>query len=253
DLTILTGGRAFYRAAGETFRTIQATDFGRARRVWADQNNFGIIGGKGSPRALRQHIATLKIACEKTESSTVHDQLLKRIGKLMGGSATLWVGGTTEHAIQARLETAKRTAASVRGALKEGILPGGGMALMACRPLLQQRRDQCDELEGRAAYTILIKAMESPLRTIASNAGSDPSDVLAELRFAGNGSGFDAKSGQIVDIKQAGIFDPAAVTKAAVYAGIAGAALALSVDVLVHRSEQQEHTSIRTPAKRKKL
>jgi chaperonin GroEL len=205
DLSVLTGGRPFVKMAGDTFGRIKAEDFGQARRVWADHHNFGIIGGKGNPRALRQHIATLRASFDGSEESALREKLLKRIGKLLGGSATLWVGGATELEVSEREELAKRTAAAMRGAIMEGVVPGGGVALLACRPALQTRLDQNTDSDERAAYRILIEAMAAPLRTIVANAGYDASDVMAEIRLAGPGHGFDVTSGQVVDMMQRGI------------------------------------------------
>jgi chaperonin GroEL len=253
DLAILTGGRAFLKVAGDTFSRIKQEDFGHARRVWADPRNFGVIGGKGNPRVLRHHIAALRAAHEQTEDAVLHGKLLKRIGKLLGGSATLWAGGTTELEIEARQEVAKRTAAAMRGGMREGVVPGGGVALLACRPALERQLEQSQEPDARAAYHILIKALEAPLRTIVANAGHDASEVMAHVTLAGAGHGFDVTTGQVVDMAEVGIYDPTGVQKAAVYAAVASAGLALTTDVLVHRKEQGEPATVPTPGKRKKL
>ena len=261
DLAVLTGGRPFIKVAGHTFSRIKRQDFGHARRVWADRHNFGVIGGKGDPRALRQHIATLRASFEQTEDTVLREKLLKRIGKLLGGSATLWIGGGTELEITTREELAKRAAAAMRGAMMEGVLPGGGVALLACHPVLQQMLDQSTDTDERAAYRILIKAMEEPIRTIISNAGYDAYEVMAQIKLAGPfdgaqdrpGYGFDVTSGQIVDMMQAGVWDAAIVQKSAVYAAISSAAQALTIDVLIHRQEQPEQATIRAPSKRKRL
>lgn len=253
DLTVLTGGRPFIKVAGDTLNQVKMEDFGRARRVWADRRNFGVVGGKGNPRALRQHIATLQASFERTDEPVLREELRARIGKLMGGSATLWVGGATELEITARQELAKRTAATVRGAMMEGVLPGGGVSLLACRPVLQRMLDQSTDSDERAAYRILIRAVAEPIRTIIANAGYDASEIMAEIKLAGSGYGFDVTSGQVVDMMEAGIWDAAIVQKSAVYGAITTAALALTVDVLVHRQEQPEHATIRPPSPRKRL
>ena len=253
DLAILTGGRPFIKVAGDTLDRIKPEDFGYARRATADLRTFRIVGGKGNPRTLRQHIARLRAAFNASDDTILRDNLLKRIGKLMGGSATLWIGGATELEIEARKELAERTAASVRAAMMEGVLPGGGVALLACRSVLQQMAAQSDNADERAAYRILIKALAEPFRTIVANAGHDASDVMAEVRLAGPGHGYDVTTGQVVDVMQVGIFDPAVVLKSAVYAALTTASLALTVDVLIHRMEQPEHASVHVPSKRKQL
>jgi chaperonin GroEL len=253
DLAILTGGKAFLNIAGDTFARIKVEDFGQTRRAWANMRNFGIIGGKGSPRKLRQHIATLRATYNASDDIVTREKLLQRIGKLLGGSATLWVGGLTEFDIKERVEVAKRTAAAMRGAIAEGVVPGGGVALLACRPALQKLLDQSTGTDERAAYRILIDALAEPLRTIVTNAGHDDRDVMAEIRLAEPGYGFDVTTEHVVNMIEAGIYDTAATQKAAVHAAVASAALALTIDVLVHRTEQPQHATGNGTGKRKKL
>lgn len=240
DLVMLTGGRALVSAAGDSLEGVTLEDLGHARRAWVDRTYFGIIGGKGDPRALRAHIANLRTAFGRATENDARRKLQERIGKLMGGSAVLWVGGATEPEIKARKELAERTADALRGAVREGVLPGGGVSLLACRPALQRRLDQSADADERAAYQILIKAVEAPIRTILANAGYDASEVMAKIKLAGAGHGFDVRCGQITDMAQAGIWDAAAVQKAAVHSAVASAALALTTDVLVHHKEPTE-------------
>ena len=240
DLAVLTGGHLLARAAGYTLSGVKTQDLGRARRVWADRTYFGIIGGKGNPRALRKHIVSLRAAFRRADDPDVRRKLRERIGKLMGGSAALWVGGATELEINTRKELAQRTSDALRGAITDGVLPGGGVSLLACRPALQGMLDQSTDPDERAAYHILIKALEEPIRTILTNAGYDASEVMAEIKQAGSGFGFDARSGRVVDVAQAGIFDVASVQKAAVHSAVASAALALTIDVLIHRKTPKE-------------
>jgi chaperonin GroEL len=137
--------------------------------------------------------------------------------------------------VERQKEIAQRTAEAMRGALREGVLPGGGAALIACRSLLERKLHQAQEPDERAAYSILLHACEAPLRTLLLNAGHDPNEVLASVYRAGAGYGFDVLRRQVVDMSQVGIFDAASVVRAAVFSAIHGAALALTVDVMVHR------------------
>jgi chaperonin GroEL len=253
DLAVLTGGRPFVKAAGDTLGRINLDDFGRARRVWADHRNFGIVGGKGNPRTLRQHIAMLRAAFNGAEEPVRREKLLERIGKLLGGSATLWVGGATELEIERRKEVAERAAAAVRGAMLEGVMPGGGVSLLACRPILQQMLDQSTGPDERAAYRTLLKAMEAPTRTIIANAGYDASEAMAQIKLTGPGYGFNVTSGQVADMLREGIYDVASVQKSAVYAAIASAAMALTIDVLVHHTRPEQAANVPAPRRRKRL
>jgi len=234
DLALLTGGRAFFQAAGDTLSTVQIDDLGQARRAWADRDSFGISGGRGDPRRLRQHIAQLRSALNNTDGSEEHKRLQERIGILMGGTAVLWVGGNSPITIEARKALAERTAEAMRGALREGVLPGGGIALLACQPALQKKRRSAKDPDEHAAYTILLNAVETPIRTLIDNAGFKPDKVLGEINSAGPGFGFDARQGHLVEMAQSGICDAASVVKAATFSAIHGAALALTIDVLIH-------------------
>jgi chaperonin GroEL len=141
----------------------------------------------------------------------------------------------------------------MRAAMMEGVVPGGGVALLSCRLALQQMLAHSDGPDERAAYRILIKALAEPFRTIVANAGYDASEAMAEVRLAGPGHGFDATAGRVVDMMQTGIYDPAIVLKSAAYGAVTTAVLALTVDVLVHLREQPERASVHIPSKRKKL
>jgi chaperonin GroEL len=245
DLVKLTGGQAFLPSAGhETLVGLTGGDLGRARSAWATTQSFGIVGGKGNARALRAHIADLRAAYRAAESVEDRQALQERIGKLMGGSARLHIGGITESAILARRELAERAAEAMRGAMVEGVLPGGGAALLACRPALRERLERATSADERAAYRILLQAMEAPLRCLADNAGHESSVVMAHIAQAEAGRdapdenaslyGFDVRAGSVVDMTEAGIYDPAAALKTAVRAAIQSAALALTTDVVIH-------------------
>ncbi len=242
DLAILTGARVFTQAAGAKLSSIKPNDLGQARRVWATKEHVGLIGGKGDPRALRQHIAGLRSAFAKTTTPADREALRKRIGALMGGSATLWIGGITETELNFKKELAQRTAEALRGAIREGVVPGGGVALLNCRSALKERLAQAEEPEERAAYHILLQAIEAPTRTILHNAGVEAGAVFADIIAAGCDHGFDVRSGRIVEMTEAGIFDAASVTRAIVNNAIRTAAMALTTDVVVHRSNPPQST-----------
>jgi chaperonin GroEL len=239
DLAVLTGGRPFIQVAGDSLAYIKRSDFGYVRRAWVDYSNFGFIGGKGDPRKLRNHIASLRASLEKTEDIILKEKLRARIGKLLGGSATLWVGGITERDIDAKVALANRAVAAVRGAMIEGVLPGGGLALLSCKPALDRKLKSSKNEDERAAYRILLRAVEEPFRTIVANAGYNPSEILAKIHLTGPGIGFDVNKGRVVPMIQSGVYDPATVQKSAVYSAISSAAMALTVDVIVQHAKPE--------------
>ena len=237
DLALLTGGRAFFQAAGETLNSVRLADLGHARRIWARLDNFGMSGGKGDPRRLRQHIAQLRNALPNVTEPSQRRRLQERIGKLMGGVAVFWVGANTPLAVEARKALAERTTEAMRGAVKDGVLPGGGIALLSCQQTLQKNMNAAKDMNERVVYRILSKAVESPIRTLLENAGFEPARVLNQIALAGPGSGFDVVGRQIVNMAGAGIYDSAAALKGAVFSAVHGAALALTIDVLVHKQD----------------
>lgn len=239
DLAILTGGQPVLKAAGATLEQVTLGHLGRARRVWVDRSYFGIAGGKGDPRQLRSHIASLRAAYAHTDDASQRRQLRERIGKLLGGSATLWVGGLTSAEVERRKALAERCAEALRGALRAGVVPGGGAALLACRPVLRAELNGNLPPDGRAAYRLLLRALEAPARTIIANAGYDASEVMAEINLAGTGYGFDVRSGQVVDMLTAGILDATSVQQAAFRAAVSAAAQALTLDVVVLKPPEE--------------
>ena len=235
DMAMLTGGSTFMKAAGESIRNVKLEDLGRARRVLVDRYNINIIGGQGDPRELRRYIGQLREAFNNIKNADDRDKLQERIGKLLGGSATLRIGGLTEIELKHNKEVAERAAGAMRGAMREGVLPGGGIAYLACRPMLQTRMDESKDADERAAYHVLLQAMDAPLKTLLTNTGYEPGEIMGQIKSLKPGYGFDMVTGQVVSMQEAGILDIATVVKAAVMNGVGGATMALTTDVVIHR------------------
>jgi len=236
DMARLVGGRPLLTETGDRLEAVRPENLGSARRAWADKEYLGIEAGQGDPRALRQHLAVLRGQLAGAADAEVRDRLRKRISQLIYGSAVLWVGANTPLALEARKETAVRTMTATRAALREGVVPGGGVALLNLRPFVQARLCQAQSLEERLAHKIVLRALEAPIRTLLANAGCEPETVLAELAQHPAGHGFDVLRETCTDMAAAGIVDSAAVVKAALGHAIHSAALALTIDVLVQRA-----------------
>ncbi len=234
DLAILTGGRAMLRAAGATLERVTLEDIGHARRIWADKEFFGIVGGKGDPRTIRQHIASLRQAYRNVQNVEDRKRLLTRMGKLIGGSAMLMVGDISPTAVEARVELAKRTSDAMRGAMSDGVVPGGEVALLNCREALRPCLKNAKDSDERAAYNILIQALEAPFRALIENAGFWPGKVLAEVESLGPDFGYDVLARKVVNMREVALYDTTPVVKGAVRCAIAGAALALTTEAIVH-------------------
>lgn len=235
DIAVLTGGKPLLKAAGDTLANITPSHFGHARRIWANEKYTGIARHQGEPKQIKKHIDALRTAYEGAKSAEERGSLQDRIGKLLGGAAAIDVGGLTETEMDTRKELAKRTADALRGAWREGILPGGGAAYLACRPALETLLDGDESADARAAHNILRGALESPFRTLLTNSGYEPGNFLNDVEKAGTGFGFDVVSGQVSEMVPMGIVDVAAVQKQALISAIRSAAMALTIDVLVHR------------------
>lgn len=232
DLAVITGAVPLLKDAGHSLRDIGPQNFGGARRAWASTQNFGIIGGRGDPRRLRRHVGDLQAQYEREDDAERRERIRGRIGKLMGGSATLWIGGLSESEIEARKELGEATAAAMRAALRDGVLPGGGLSLLNCRGRLTMKQKGAADPDERAAYRILHDALAEPARTIYENAGYEPGEVLARLAHAEAGRGFDALSGCLAD--EGRLLDSAATLKMALKNAVLTAGMALTIDVVVH-------------------
>jgi chaperonin GroEL len=239
DLAVLTGGRLMTQSSGETTKNFSVDDFGHSRRAWADKEFFSIIAGAGDPVQIRRHIAVLKGRHQNMDDQDIRKLSLTRLGKFMGGSATLYVGGLSEIDIDARKDLAEWAIGSIRGALLKGVLAGGGAALLDCKPQIDTMASKAQDLDERVAYQVLSKALEEPTRTILENSGYDPSVVLAQIEEAGPGHGLDVRSGRVVHMTQSGIFDSAGVLLEAVRGAVSTAALGATVDVMIHKKRQK--------------
>lgn len=236
DLTILTGAQPILGIAGGVLQNVTRKDFGNARRFWADFDFFGIVGGGGDSRALRHHVRTLRKGFVNATAPEDRTLLRERIGKLMGGAATLYIGDRSPIEQEARKEVAERTAAAMRSAIREGVVPGGGVTLLSCRNLLRTQIENSTKHEERAACRMLLAAVEAPIRTLMQNAGFEPVEWMLEINKAGIHHGLDTIGRKVVDMNEAGIYDSTSVVTNALAFATKSAALALTVDVLVHRT-----------------
>ena len=240
DLAKLTGARPLLRDAGDTLAGGGVHDLGHARRAWATRDHHGIVGGRGDAKTLRRHIEALKSKLPRERDRQLHKLTRDRIGRLLGGTAIVWVAGDTESEIAYRHDLAKRAVRTLRGALSTGVVPGAGVALLACRAdLAWVRADSSTELaaEERYAFQIVEEALAVPAGIILENAGYEPALMLARMEEAGPPFGFDVTTGRFVDLVAVGIVDVAAVQQAAVRSAISAAAMALTTEVLVHSAK----------------
>ncbi len=243
DIAALTGATVFYLGETKDVSLFTAEMAGGVRRAWADATQFGLIGGRGDPRALREHIKTLRASMtqakdkDKTEEQRVM-AVRQRIARLMGGICVLSIGAPTEAEQKARQQMAERCVRAMYAIVRGGVAPGGGAAFLACQTAV--RKLAFDEPDVQAGVECVARALESLMRAIARNAGHHPSTIVARARLAGKGFGLDAVSGEIVNMREAGIVDSTEVLEQVLRAAGSVAATTVTTDVVYRRKKPQE-------------
>ncbi len=240
DIAILTGGKPYYKAAYPSLDDFRVEDLGRARRVWATYDLFGIFGGKGDGRHIRKRMSELRTALRQAESDYVRNDLQARLGRLHGGTVILRMGAIHETEREARKATAERAIIALRQALIGGVVAGGGLALLQAQAALNAL-PICTP-EDRAAQTMLQRALQAPLCAIAANAGYESEAVLGQVRSQTNEPimGFDVRTGELACMHEAGILDSALVLQKALEIAVSGAAMALTTETIVHHRNPTE-------------
>ena len=238
DIAALTGGKAFPAAAYPSLDGFRVEDLGHARKAWATDSLFGIYGGKGDPRQVRKRLADIRAMLKTAESEHDRGDLQARLGRLHGGTVILRVGGIHETERQARKTVAERAVTGLRNAVLGGVALGGGVALLDAQAALAGL--PAGNEDEALAYKILARALEAPLRAIAQNAGHVPDVVVEKVKSSPPGFGFDARTGRIVDMREAGILDSVIVLQKALEIAVSGAATALTTDVIVHHRKPVE-------------
>ena len=240
DLAVITGGRCFRRDSHDNTQDVMIHDLGTARQAWATRFAFGVLGGAGSKGAIRQRIneARAELKTVDQDDQYVVGKIKERIGKLMGAAARLRVGAPTK-TDQADLKLRVEAAiTSVRSALEDGVVPGGGAAYVACIPALEALANSGDLREAEAfGARALARALAEPMRAIAENAGLNPSPIVARARQQPAGTTFDVLRQEWGDAVKMGVIDPLPVVTAALKAGASAATMALTTDVLIRHKK----------------
>jgi chaperonin GroEL len=214
DIAILTGGEVITEEMGLKLENTKLSQLGRARRVVIDKDTTTIIDGAGDPEAIKARIKQLKSEIETTDSDFDREKLQERLAKLSGGVAVVKVGAATETEMKEKKHRVEDALQATRAALEEGIVPGGGVALLNAGDAV---RDEAAKLEDdeRTGAQIIVRALEEPLRQLATNAGLEGSVVVNQVRNASPGHGLNVDNGEIEDLVKAGVIDPTMVTRSA--------------------------------------
>ncbi|MDQ5882658.1 MAG: chaperonin GroEL [Patescibacteria group bacterium] len=241
DIAIVTGGKVISEELGLKLDKTELNDLGQARRVVVDKENTTIVDGAGSKEAIEKRIKQIKNELDVTESEFDKEKLQERLAKLSGGVAVIKVGAPTEveqKEKQHRVEDAVRAA---KAALEEGIVPGGGIAFLKTESALDALEVEGDEKIGVA---IVRKTLEEPIRKIAENAGQDGAVILGEAKKRGNNEGFNALTGEFVDMIKAGIIDPTKVTRSALENAASVASMMLTTKAVVYDLPEEKKEPI---------
>jgi chaperonin GroEL len=231
DIAILTGGKALFEDLGIQLENVGLEDLGRAKKIKVDKDNTTIIEGAGKKDAIKARVAQIQKELEKSTSDYDKEKLSERIAKLSGGVAKINVGGATESEVKEKKMRVEDAMHATRAAFQEGILPGGGTALLRASEGLKPKDLTHDEEIG---YNIVVKSCKSPIKQIVENAGEDGNVVANEvLKNKEANFGFDARAGVYVDMVKKGIIDPTKVVRSALQNAASVATLLLTSDALI--------------------
>ncbi|HWD21554.1 MAG TPA: chaperonin GroEL [Burkholderiales bacterium] len=238
DLAVLTGGRVVAEEAGLTLEKAEPEVLGRARRVEIDKDDTTIIGGAGDPKAIDARVAQIKRQVEDATSDYDKEKLQERAAKLSGGVALIRVGAATETEMKERKSRTEDALHATRAAVEEGVLPGGGVALLRARAALGSLRG--DNAEQDAGIHIVLRALEDPLRQIVKNAGAEPAVVVQSVVEGKDNYGYNAATGQYGDMVAMGVLDPRKVTRVALQNAASIASLILTTDCMIAQIPQNK-------------
>jgi chaperonin GroEL len=238
DIAILTGGKAITEDLGIKLENVKIEDLGSAKKVTVDKDNTTIVAGAGKASEIEGRIKQLRVQVEETTSDYDKEKLQERLAKLVGGVAVIKVGAATETELKEKKARVEDAMHATRAAVEEGIVPGGGTALLRCLPALAKLKLHDDEAIG---VNIVRRALEEPLRQIAQNAGHEGALVVGRVRESKDENlGFNAETGEFGDLVKAGVIDPAKVTRLALQNAASVVSLMLTTEVLIADAGAEE-------------
>jgi chaperonin GroEL len=231
DIATITGGRAITEDLGIKIENVKIEDLGRAKKITIDKDNTTIVEGGGKTSEIEGRVKQIRTQVEETTSDYDKEKLQERLAKLVGGVAVIKVGAATETELKEKKARVEDAMHATRAAVEEGIVPGGGTALLRCIPALERIKTTGDELIG---VNIVKRALEEPMRQIAHNAGEEGAVIVGRVREAKDDNfGFNADTAEFGDLVKAGVIDPAKVTRLALQNAASIAALMLTTEALV--------------------
>jgi chaperonin GroEL len=232
DIAILTGGKAITEDLGIKLENVQITDLGRAKKITIDKDNTTIVEGKGKSAEIEGRVKEIRSQVEKVTSDYDREKLQERLAKLVGGVAVIKVGAATETEMKEKKARVEDAMHATRAAVEEGIVPGGGVALVRCQTALDEIKVKNDDEE--TGILIVKRALEEPLRQIVANSGEEGAIVVGKIRDSKDHNfGYNAQTDKFEDLVKAGVIDPTKVTRTALQNAASIAALMLTTEALV--------------------
>jgi len=244
DIAILTGGRAITEDLGIKLESVELEDLGRAKRVTVDKENTTIVGGEGSTKDIEARISQIKKQIDETDSDYDREKLQERLAKLAGGVAVINVGAATETEMKEKKARVEDALHATRAAVEEGIVPGGGVALLRCISALDTLKLDGDEQVG---VDIVRRVLEEPIRQLAFNAGEEGSVIVERVKSEKQNVGFNVNTGKFEDMFEVGIIDPTKVTRTALENAASIASLLLTTEALVTEIPEKEKEKAPSP------
>jgi chaperonin GroEL len=239
DIAILTGGQVISEEVGFKLENTVLNDLGRAKRIIVDKDNTTLVDGAGKQDAIQGRIKEIKAAIDKTTSDYDREKLQERLAKLAGGVAVINVGAATETEMKEKKARVEDALHATRAAVEEGIVPGGGVALI--RSLSSLSKIKADDEDEQVGVEIVRRALEEPLRIIASNAGVEGSIVVEKVKTNKDKTfGFNAQTGDYEDLVAAGVIDPTKVTRTALQNAASVASMLLTTECVVVEKKEEE-------------
>ena len=237
DLATLTGGQVISEEVGLKLENVKLTDLGRAKRVNIDKENTTIVEGAGDPKRIEGRVKQIKTQVEETTSDYDREKLQERLAKMVGGVAVINVGAATETEMKEKKARVEDALHATKAAVEEGIVPGGGVALLRAITALEKLKLSHDQQVG---VNIVKRALEEPLRQIASNAGAEGSIIVGKVKGEETNRGFNAATDEYVDMVEAGVIDPTKVARCALQNAASVAGLMLTTEVMVTDIPEQK-------------
>jgi chaperonin GroEL len=238
DIAILTGATVISEETGKQLEKATLEDLGRAKRVEVRKEDTIIIDGAGDEQRIKARVKSIRVQIDEATSDYDREKLQERVAKLAGGVAVIKVGAATEVEMKEKKDRVDDALHATRAAVEEGIVPGGGVALLRARAAVTSLKGA--NADQDAGIQIVLRALESPLRVIASNAGDEPSVVIAKVLEGKGNYGYNAATGEYGDLVEAGVVDPTKVTRTALQNAASIAGLILTTDATVAEAPKDE-------------